>query len=96
MRCSVLLAFVVSAFLACALGAPVPASSHDLNIIGREIEHAPFVGMDEVAREPEPEPDATEEARGCKMYSCICYLPTFMDARLLCSAVINLYPYRPN
>ncbi|KAF7349127.1 hypothetical protein MVEN_01434900 [Mycena venus] len=72
MQCKLVLAFVAS-FLALAVSAaPVPEAGKALHVLPREIEHAPFVGLSEVAREPEPEPETeTEEARACRMYACI-------------------------
>ncbi|KAK6971769.1 hypothetical protein R3P38DRAFT_2813536 [Favolaschia claudopus] len=84
MHCNFFLTFVVS-FLAIAVSA-APISVPDANSIdSREIPHAPFVGISDVARAVEPESDArntdsetaaeiTEEARGCRMYACIWYV----------------------
>ncbi|KAJ7264530.1 hypothetical protein B0H12DRAFT_230444 [Mycena haematopus] len=69
MQCRILFAFVVSLLTLTVTAAPVPDSSDALS---REIEHAPFVGISDVAREPEPEPETkTEENRSCRLYTCI-------------------------
>ncbi|KAF7303961.1 hypothetical protein MIND_00626900 [Mycena indigotica] len=72
MRCSFVSVVAFCALLVAA--APMPAPEP----VAREIEHAPFVGIQDVARAvPALQPKAveaeveTEEARSCRMYSCI-------------------------
>ncbi|KAJ6453754.1 hypothetical protein C8R45DRAFT_1112310 [Mycena sanguinolenta] len=68
MQCRILLAFVVSLLTVAVTAAPVPESTDVL----KRIEDAPFVGISDVARAPEPEAETeTEEARACRLYSCI-------------------------
>ncbi|KAJ7302718.1 hypothetical protein DFH08DRAFT_988765 [Mycena albidolilacea] len=77
MQCKFAIAFIVSLLAIVVSAAPVPQSGEAL--LPREIEHAPFVGISEVARQPEPEPESeteTEEARACRMYACIWYAPS--------------------
>ncbi|KAF8202635.1 hypothetical protein K438DRAFT_2015238 [Mycena galopus ATCC 62051] len=72
MQCRLALAFIVSLLTIAVSAAPVADPNRHL-ILPREID-APFVGMSEVAREPEPAPEAateTEETRGCALYTCI-------------------------
>ncbi|KAK7014380.1 hypothetical protein R3P38DRAFT_1450246 [Favolaschia claudopus] len=76
MQCRFLLAFAVSLFTLTVSAAPIP---NNLPQPKRELsEPLPFVGMSDVARAVEPEPEVasepqreTEEARGCRMYACI-------------------------
>ncbi|KAJ6589505.1 hypothetical protein B0H19DRAFT_1249039 [Mycena capillaripes] len=78
MQCKLLIALALSFLTFAVSAAPIPESS----ILDREIEHAPFVGMSEVAREPEPEPETeTEEARACRMYACIWYVHQLHPSR---------------
>ncbi|KAK6974917.1 hypothetical protein R3P38DRAFT_3238694 [Favolaschia claudopus] len=64
MHCNFLLTFVVSSLAVAVSAAPI--SVPDANSIdSREIPHAPFVGISDVARavEPETEPESLSEAR---------------------------------
>ncbi|KAJ7477382.1 hypothetical protein FB451DRAFT_1557180 [Mycena latifolia] len=72
MQCKLLTAFVFSFLAFAASAAPVPDSSKGLHILDREIDHSALVGMSDVARAADPEPEMeSESARGCRMYSCI-------------------------
>ncbi|KAF7373940.1 hypothetical protein MSAN_00606400 [Mycena sanguinolenta] len=72
MQRNLVLSFVISLFIIAVSAAPIPDPS-SMTIPSREIEHAPFVGMSEVARGlPEAEPQIeTENARACRLYACI-------------------------
>ncbi|KAJ7651762.1 hypothetical protein B0H17DRAFT_1215223 [Mycena rosella] len=73
MQCNIFVAFFISCLTFAVSAAPVPESSKGLHILEREID-TPFIGMSEVARAAEPEPESAE-ARGCRMYTCIWYVP---------------------
>ncbi|KAJ7862870.1 hypothetical protein B0H13DRAFT_2354430 [Mycena leptocephala] len=80
MQCKIVLALIVSFLTFAVSAAPVPDSSKGLHILDREIEHAPFVGMTEVAREPEPEPEnETEEARACRIAPARTHRPILLS-----------------
>ncbi|KAJ7271281.1 hypothetical protein B0H12DRAFT_1228938 [Mycena haematopus] len=74
-----IITLVVSLLAIAVSAAPVPESGKTLDILNREIEHAPLVRTSEVTLEPEPESgseseSATEEIRACRMYTCIWYV----------------------
>ncbi|KAJ7108326.1 hypothetical protein C8R44DRAFT_885074 [Mycena epipterygia] len=73
MQCKILAAIAVSFLTFAVSAAPIPDASKGVHILDREIEHAPLVGMSDVAREaaPEPETEESPEARACRLYSCI-------------------------
>ncbi|KAF7324533.1 hypothetical protein MKEN_00494000 [Mycena kentingensis (nom. inval.)] len=73
MQFSIVSALIVSFLALAASAAPVPEPAPIRLMQDRAVvEPGPLVGMDNVARAPEPQPlpaIETEEARGCRMYS---------------------------
>ncbi|KAJ7054293.1 hypothetical protein C8F01DRAFT_1260032 [Mycena amicta] len=80
MQYSFISALLISICALVASAAPVPVPEPAVLPVAREIEHAPFVGIHDVARaiapalQPKDESAVegeTEEARSCRLYSCI-------------------------
>ncbi|KAF7324522.1 hypothetical protein MKEN_00492900 [Mycena kentingensis (nom. inval.)] len=90
MQFSIVSALIVSFLALAASAAPLPEPAPAPVRLMQDrtvVEPAPLVGIDNVARDPEPQPQPlpiieSEEARGCRMYSCIwCVLLTTFRVR---------------
>ncbi|KAF8179697.1 hypothetical protein K438DRAFT_1827484 [Mycena galopus ATCC 62051] len=73
MQFAIVFTSVLSLLTIAVSAAPIPDTNEALHLLSREMA-APLVGMSEVAREPSAKPETeteNEEARACRMYSCI-------------------------